>query len=89
MSCIEEVFVMSLKSLLQQLSKEGFNIVRSGNGYKVMRNQLLGSFSIINGRPVNLYTVNSRIPSEYNEGYQPGTFHYSPIRFIAALKQAG
>ena len=38
---------MSLKSLLQQLSKEGFSIVRSGDGYKVMRNQLLGSFSAV------------------------------------------
>lgn len=80
---------MSIKALLHQLSKEGFNIVKSGNGYKVMRNQLLGSFSTLNGRPVNLYTFNSRIPSEYCEGYQPGTYHYSCTRFIAALKQAG
>ncbi|WP_141734100.1 hypothetical protein [Oligoflexus tunisiensis] len=78
---------MSVKALLKQLSKEGFSIVRTANGYKVMRNQLLGSFSAVNGRPVNLYTINSRIPSEYCEGYQPGTYHYSCTRFIAALKQ--
>jgi hypothetical protein len=89
MFCIEEVIVMSVKALLEQLSREGFNIVKSGNAYKVMRNQLLGSFTTLNGRPVNLYTVNPRIPSEYCEGYQPGTFHYSCTRFLAALKQAG
>jgi hypothetical protein len=80
---------MSVKTLLKQLSKEGFNIVKCGDGYKVMRNQLLGSFKTLNGRPVNLYTINSRIPSEYCEGYQPGTMHYSCTRFLAALKQAG
>jgi hypothetical protein len=80
---------MSIKALLKQLSKEGFAIVKCENGYKVMRNQLLGSFSAVNGRPVKLYTINSQVASEYCEGYQPGTYHYSCTRFLAALKQAG
>ena len=79
---------MTLNALLKRLSKEGFNIVKCGNAYKVMRNQLLGSFNAYNGRPVNLYTFHARVASEYNEGYQPGTLHYSCTRFLAALKQA-
>lgn len=79
---------MSVKALIKQLSKEGFSIVKCGDGYKVMRNHMLGSFSALNGRPINLYTINARIASEYNEGYQPGTVHYSCTRFLAALKQA-
>lgn len=78
---------MSVNTLLKKLAKDGFSVIRFGNGYKVMKNHMLGSFSTINGRPINLYTINARVATEYNEGYQPGTMHYSCTRFMAALKE--
>jgi hypothetical protein len=78
---------MKVDALIKKLSKDGFTIARHGNGYRVRRNHMIGSFASHNGRPVQFHTACVRVETDYTEGYQPKTVHYSCSRFLAALTE--